>query len=220
MKYFTIFIAAISLLISCSKDNNTNPTTNPTNNFDTVTIGTQVWMMKNLDVDHYRNGDPIPQVTDGTLWSSLTTGAWCYYNNSDSLGAIYGKLYNWYAVNDSRGLAPAGWHVTSDSDWTVLTTYLGDISVAGGIMKETGTSHWQSPNSGATNSSGFSALPGGYRNFIGIYTTIGYYGVWWSSTEHDKDNADSWYLYYLYTGIYRNYNNDKQTGFSVRCVRD
>jgi len=117
-------------------------------------------MCKNLDVDHYRNGDPIPEVQDSAQWVNLKTGAWCYYNNSDSLGKIYGKFYNWYAVNDPRRLAPIGYHVPSDAEWTVLSTFLGGNKGSGGKMKETDTTHWSSPNKGATNSSGFTALPG------------------------------------------------------------
>ena len=124
----------------------------------------QTWMLKNLDVDRYRNGDPIPKVTDPSIWTSLTTGAYCYYNNdSATYAATYGKLYNWYAVHDPRGLAPEGWHIPSDAEWATLETCLGGSSVAGGKMKETGTTHWTAPNTDATNSSGFAGLPGGFR---------------------------------------------------------
>ena len=150
----------------------------------TVSICDQVWMKKNLDVDHYRNGDPIPQVTDPTQWANLTTGAWCYYNNDPANRTTYGKIYNWYAVNDSRGLAPVGWHIPTDAEWTELENCLGGESVAGGKMKETGTTHWLSPNTGATNESGFTALPGGSRSYMnGLYYEIGQSGAWWSSTE-------------------------------------
>ncbi len=130
-----------------------------------VSICCQSWMTTNLDVDHYRNGDPIPHVTDPTEWKNLTTGAYCYYaNDSAKYAAVYGKLYNWYVVNDPRGLAPEGWHVPTDFEWTTLTDCLGGVSVAGGPMKETGTSHWILPNEGATNESGFTGLPGGVRS--------------------------------------------------------
>jgi len=187
-----------------------------------VTIGSQVWMDKNLDVATYRNGDPIPQVTDAATWAGLTTGAWCWYNNDPAMGAIYGKLYNWYAVNDPRGLAPAGWHVPSDAEWTTLTTYLGGDAVAGGKMKEGGYTHWSSPNAGADNSSGFTALPGGYRGINhGSFDGMGSFGHWWSSTEYSASGA--WYriLGYYYAEVYRYYGNfGKSFGFSVRCVRD
>ncbi|MBL0358943.1 MAG: proprotein convertase P-domain-containing protein [Chitinophagaceae bacterium] len=127
----------------------------------TVTIGDQVWMAKNLEVTNYRNGDPIPQVTDPTQWASLTSGAWCWYNNDSVLGAIYGKIYNFYAVTDPRGLAPAGWHIPTMQEWYNPEYYLGGDGVTGGKLKS--VNYWNSPNGGGTNSSGFTALPGGYR---------------------------------------------------------
>jgi uncharacterized protein (TIGR02145 family) len=131
------------------------------NIYHTVTIGTQVWMVENLKTTKYRNGDPIPNVT-GNAWAALTTGAYCWYNNdAATYKATYGALYNWYAVADSRNIAPTGWHVPTDAEWTTLTTFLGGESVAGGKLKETGTNHWTSPNTGATNETGFTALPGG-----------------------------------------------------------
>jgi uncharacterized protein (TIGR02145 family) len=185
-----------------------------------VTICTQVWMLKNLDVSTYRNGDLIPQVTDTIQWANLTTGAYCYYNNdSATYAATYGKLYNWYAVNDPRGLAPTGWHVPSDAEWTTLITCLGGDAVAGGAMKETGTTHWTSPNTGATNSSGFTGLPGGGRNNDGTFGLVVNAGYWWSSSENDTPDAWARYLYYNDGDIDRtNYN--KPYGFSVRCLRD
>jgi uncharacterized protein (TIGR02145 family) len=127
----------------------------------TVVIGTQQWTDKNLDVLTYRNGDLIPQVKDSTAWAALTTGAWCYFNNDPSgYGAIYGKIYNWYAVNDPRGLAPLGWHIATSDEFETLRNALGGSAVAGGKLKTAGTGRWISPNTGATNESGFSALPG------------------------------------------------------------
>jgi uncharacterized protein (TIGR02145 family) len=185
----------------------------------TVTIGQQIWMNKNLDVAYYRNGDPIPQVTDPTVWAGLTTGAWCYYNNDPLLGAIYGKLYNWYAVNDPRGLAPEGWHVPSDAEWTVLTNYLGGYSIAGGKMKETGYTHWYSPNTGATNESGFTGLPGGFRSNNGSYWGLRGNGYWWSSTEDYA--TDAWYRHLgFFSTDLDSPINTKVYGFSVRCVKD
>ena len=142
--------------------------------YTSLTIGTQQWMDKNLDVATYRNGDLIPYVTDPTTWAALTTGAWCYYNNDPSNNGSYGKLYNWYAVNDPRGLAPVGWHVPTDIEFTTLTTALGGASVAGGKMKVTGTTTtWNSPNTGATNTSGWAGLPGGFRFSGGEFSFIG-----------------------------------------------
>ena len=127
-------------------------------------IGTQIWMLKNLDVTTFRNGDSIPQVTSGATWASTTSPAWCYYDNNSANGDIYGKIYNGYAVADSRGLAPIGWHIPTNDEWTILVNFLGGDSVAGGALKQTGTTLWTPSNVGATNSSGFAALPGGYRD--------------------------------------------------------
>ena len=157
-----------------------------------VTICTQVWATKNLDVTTYSDGTVIPQVTDPSAWANLTTGAWCYSNNDPANGAVYGKLYNWYAVAGiydaasladptlRKKLAPNGWHVPTDAEWTTLTTCLGGASVAGGKMKETGTAHWQSPNTAATNSSGFTGLPGGICSNDGTFNLSGSNGIWWS----------------------------------------
>jgi uncharacterized protein (TIGR02145 family) len=188
-----------------------------TTTYPNVLIGTQYWMEKNLEVTNYRNGDIIPYVSDPNAWAGLTTGAWCYYNNDPESG--YGKLYNWYAVTDPRGLAPTGWHVPSDAEWTTLTTFLGGETLGGGKMKTTGTKSWITPNTAATNSSGFSGLPGGSRYAGGTFFGIGSYGSWWSSTEYDT--ADAWYrsLNYDFGGVGRP-NNDKRNGFSVRCLRD
>jgi uncharacterized protein (TIGR02145 family) len=185
----------------------------------TVTIGTQVWTTKNLDVATYSDGTVIPEVKDPSAWASLTTGAWCYYNNDSENGPIYGKLYNWYAVNDPRGLAPTGYHIPTDAEWTTLTDFLGRSSVAGDKMKETGTAHWNSPNQDATNTSGFTGLPGGYCYYSGSFYYIGYYGVWWSSTEVNTSNA--WYRALDYTtGAANRDDGYKAYGFSVRCLRD
>lgn len=185
----------------------------------TIQIGTQKWMSKNLDVAFYRNGDLIPQVTDPTAWANLTTGAWCYYSNDPIQGGKFGKLYNWYAVNDPRGLAPQGWHIPSDAELTTLETTLGGSSVAGGKMKEAGIVNWTTPNTAADNSSGWAGLPGGNRNNNGTFNNVGNNGNWWSSTENNTTNA--WYrnLNYNNGNINRN-NNNKQNGFSVRCLRD
>lgn len=197
---------------------------------EVVKIGTQVWMLKNLDVTTYRNGDPIPQVADPTQWKNRTTGAWCYYENDPTFGAIYGKLYNWYAVNDPRGLAPAGWHVPTDAEWKTLEIYLGMSqsqadsadwrgSDEGGKLKESGTTHWISPNEGASNSNGFTALPGGGRIGGGNFIGINYHGYWWSRTEYGSSIAFFRSLTYDHADVVR-WANDVYHGFSVRCVRD
>jgi uncharacterized protein (TIGR02145 family) len=203
----------------------------PVVNLPHVTICSQVWATKNLDVTTYSDGTVIPQVTDPTAWAALTTGAWCYYNNDAGNNATYGKLYNWYAaagIYDAaslsnptlrKKLAPTGWHVPTDAEWTTLTTCLGGEPIAGGKMKETGTAHWTSPNINATNSSGFTGLPGGYRSGSIMFYSIGDYGYWWSSSESATTSA--WYrnLNYFYGYVFSS-NLNKSGGFSVRCLRD
>jgi uncharacterized protein (TIGR02145 family) len=184
----------------------------------TIQIGTQKWMKENLNTSFYRNGDAIPQITNATDWASATEGAWCYYNNDPVNGEIYGKLYNWYAVNDPRGLAPTGWHVPTDADFTTLITTLGGTAVAGGKMKEAGTSHWTTPNTGADNSSGFGGLPGGWRNYQGQWVPMGDEGLWWSATEISTQGR---YIYLASDSAACNfYGNPKNDGKSVRCLRD
>jgi len=213
----------------------------------TVKIGNQVWMAENLNVEKFRNGDPIPEAKTDEEWEKAGKNeepAWCYYDNDPSNGTKYGKLYNWYAVNDPRGLAPEGWKISSDEEWSVLSTYLGGEEVAGGKMKSTDTQYFgfsvsdseqqdmahtlktgdaikmknARPNGDATNESGFSGLPGGFRTY-GTFGGIGLYGSWWTSTEADTEES-----------YYRNLRfNDgssitgadyKKSGFSVRCLRD
>ena len=188
----------------------------------TVTIGTQVWSTKNLDVSTFRNGDPVPQAKTNEEWKKAGDNqqpAWCYYDNDPANGVKYGKLYNWYAVNDPRGLAPQGWHIPSDAEWTALENTLGGSSVAGGKMKEAGTLNWATSNTGADNSSGWAGLPGGGRNFFGPFSSVGGNGFWWSSTESLTTYAWTRYLGSS-TGLINRYSSDKLNGFSVRCLRD
>jgi uncharacterized protein (TIGR02145 family) len=187
------------------------------NIYKTVKIGKQWWMVENLKVTHYHNGDVIHKVTEDTIWFNLTAGAYCEYENSDT-AAIYGLLYNWYAVDDKRIIAPPGWHVPNKTEWLILVEYLGGFAVAGGKMKEKGTVHWNNPNIGATNESGFSALPAGTR-FYDCYCSIGEDARFWSSYM-ESGNGD-WAMY-LHRGIseaqYSFYN--KWMGLSIRCIRD
>jgi len=202
------------------------------NVYQTIKIGNQWWMAENLRVTQYRNGDPIPHVTDYSAWSGLSTGACCNHSNDEGNVASYGRLYNFYAVDDSRNIAPEGWHVPTDEEWKQLEMYLGMSQAEangtgfhdrgtdeGGKLRETGTTHWASPNIGATNESGFTALPGGTRSFNGDFSNMGSSAKFWSSTEYYSHNA--WYrlLYYDLSQVSRNYGN-KHYGFSVRCVRD
>ncbi len=197
------------------------------NTYKTILIGTQEWMAENLNTSIYRNGQEIATNLSYVDWQSTTNtelGAWVYYNNDPVNECPYGKLYNWYAVNDSRGLCPTGWHIPSDVEWNVLQEYLG-IVVAGALMKSegtlgAGTGYWNAPNLGATNSSGFSALPGGYRYDTGEFAEKGVRGHWWSSTPNGIYYA--WYRFLDYNNslVYRYANLYTTDGLSVRCLRD
>ena len=190
------------------------------NIYNTVQIGTQCLTKENLKVSKYRNGYAIPTGLDNATWGSTSSGAYAIYNNENANDVIYGKLYNWYAVADNRGLCPNGWHVPTDGEWTTLTTYLGGESVAGGKMKSIGTTYWNSPNTGATNESGFSALPGGSRFNNGSFNSIRYNAVFWSATEKDYNSAWICNLNYDNGNVNRNLNFYKQDGWSVRCFKD
>lgn len=184
-----------------------------------IQIGAQRWQRRNLDVSTYRNGDIIPYIADNTKWSNLSTGAWCYYNNDPELGKIYGKIYNWFAVTDPRGLAPEGWHIPDYSECTTLFNEMGGVgnSTAGGRLKEAGTTYWNSPNTDATNSSGFTALPGGWRpTSFANSQNIGY---WWSSTQYNSTDGKGFYLSYNTGGIGQ-LQVGKGGGCSVRCIKD
>jgi uncharacterized protein (TIGR02145 family) len=186
------------------------------NSYPTVMIGGEVWMQENLQVTHYRNGDAIDLVTDNSAWSR-PSGAYCWYNHDTVINAKrYGALYNWGAVNDSRGLCPAGWHVATHAEWTALTTYLGGTAVAGGKLKS--ALLFLPPNVGATNASGFSARPGGFRVWDGVFSGITERSYWWTSTP---DGFNAWYrtLGYSDTQV-EVYSIGGDFGFSVRCVRD
>lgn len=185
----------------------------------TVTIGTQIWMTENLSVDNFRNGDPIPQAKTRKEWKKAGDEgkpAWCYYDNDPANGAKYGKLYNWYAVNDPRGLAPTGYHIPTEKEWNVLTDYLGGKNVAGKKIKS--TNGWN-PNGNGTNKSGFSALPGGHGYDDGSFGFVGVVGCWWSSTELYTDSA-FFHQINLSEDNLQNSLSDKKFGFSVRCVRN
>ena len=184
-----------------------------------VQIGQQIWTMRNLNVSKYRNGDIIPEVKDTASWANLTTGAWCYHSNSSSNGVVYGKLYNWYAVNDPRGLAPEGWHIPSSTEVSDLINYLGTYAEAGRRMKSTSDAFWIAPND-ASNSSGFSALGAGFRSATGVFNTLGFLTHFWYAEEVSDSTAASIRL--------RNYEKNasfsggwyKKSGYSVRCIKD
>lgn len=185
------------------------------NIYHTVKIGTQVWMLENLKVTRYRNGDPITNITDDIAWKASTKEAYCWYMNDITYGQVYGALYNWYAVSDNRKICPIGWHIPSLTEWTTLSNYLG--STAGGKMKEVGNNHWSNGNYGADNSSGFTGLPGGYRyNSSGLLGSVAYF---WSATEANISTAWSCYLSNANTNLII-LNLPNQEGMSVRCVKD
>jgi len=191
------------------------------NTYSHVKIGNQIWMVENLKTTHYRNGD---EITDGTGVGDISTETdpkyWFAFDDDLDNVSTYGRLYTWYAVNDSRNICPDGWHVPTDEEWTILTDYLGGLSVAGGKLKETGTTHWDSPNDGATNETGFTALPGSYRsNTSGFPHGLGNQGIWWAASESGSE--DAWYrwVYYGDSAVGRD-DNPKQQGFSVRCIKD
>jgi uncharacterized protein (TIGR02145 family) len=239
--FFPLLIMGIFFLCSssCEKDNdNNNPTNGKTtalfnpnvtygkmtdqdgNVYKTVTIDTQTWMAENLRTTKYNDGSSITNVTGATEWVNLTTGAYCDYNNTTNIDTIatYGRLYNWYAVNTGK-LAPKGWHVPTDDEWSALIDYLGGIYVAGDKLKETGTTHWIGPNTGATNETGFTALPGGIRTYNGYFGNVGYYGIWWSATEFSAANAGYRLIDFSSSDVFDG-SWSKELGFFVRCVRD
>jgi len=199
--------------------------------YKTIRIGTQTWMAENLRTTKYRNLQAITNVAGDNLWSTLIAGAYCSYLDSAEYVPVYGMLYNWYAVSSSKILAPTGWHVSTDADWQTLLLYLdahadfssefGVVSTsAGGKLKEMGTAHWFSPNMGATNETGFTALPGGGRDSYSGFdlAAAGKSGMWWTSSE----NVGSSIYYDLSTknnAVYRG-TYPKTSGYSVRCVKD
>lgn len=189
------------------------------NVYKTVKIGNQIWMAENLRVTHYRDGAAIPNVTSNSAWAALTTGAYCDYNNNIVNGSIYGHLYNWFAISDSRNIAPEGWHVPTNAEWTTLINSIGGTSFAGGKLKEIGTTRWLSPNTGATDSYGFKALPSGNRKYDAVFDYIGFTADFWTSTEATTANA--WYvrLYSTSTNV-DIFSYGKLDGFAVRCIKD
>ena len=202
------------------------------NTYKTVRIGDQVWMAENLTVTRYRNGDPLAGVTELDEWVVLEAGAWCESDNDPEKGKAYGKLYNWYAVNDPRGLAPEGWRVPTEEDWQTLEQHLGmkpeelgevefrgNEHNVGGKLKETGTAHWSQPNTGATNETGFAARAGGYRDNDGPFNFFGKYASFWTATEADHGRV--WFrgMATNENGVYR-FSFNKKCGFSVRCIKE
>jgi len=201
------------------------------NVYQTVTIGNQVWMTENLKTTRYSNGDTIPNITNQTTWNNYSVGAYCDYNNDTNYSNIYGRLYNWYVVNDIRNIAPAGWHVPSKAEWNILFKYLDNTvdttftgftgTDIGGKLKETGTNHWNNPNTGATNSSGFTALPSGNRYpSTQSFSNIGLNGsCGWSTTMSNATEAWNPFVTYNNSQVCLGSGN-KKDGLSIRCVKD
>jgi uncharacterized protein (TIGR02145 family) len=227
--YPFIFMGLVLIFsYGCKKDSSDSNNNQPTggtvtdvdgNVYKTVTIGSQTWMAENLKTTRYNDSTSIPLVTDGTAWAGLSTPAYCWYNNDEiTYKNTYGALYNWFAVNTGK-LSPKGWHVPSDAEWSQLIAALVDSTTAGGKLKETGTAHWVSPNTGASNTYGFTALPGGSHYTNGSFYLNGKYGWYWSSTESSSTDAWHQYMQYNAAGIHRTAGS-KIIGFSVRCVKN
>jgi uncharacterized protein (TIGR02145 family) len=209
---------AVGFSVRCIKESSGTVTDIDGNIYHTITIGTQIWMVENLKTTRYNDGTDIYYGTPEE-WADLTSAAFCWYNDSMSVyKEPYGALYNWYAVNTGK-LCPAGWHVPDNDDWNTLITYLGGEEVAGGKLKETGTIHWFDPNEGATNETGFTALPGGSRWDYETYNFINTSGYWWSTDPDDADYAWFQQIINNYSGIYGN-SAYKHCGLSVRCIKD
>jgi len=190
------------------------------NIYPVITIGDQLWMAANLKVTRFRNGDPIPEITDDLEWKEVRTGAFCIYDNDPANRDEYGLLYNWYAVNDPRSVCPEGWHVPSRNELDVLRKCSGDWKTSGGWLREAGYSHWKQPNEGASNKTGFSALPGGARGKDGRFHEFGIRGRFWSSTQFGKFN-ESWNLFLPHNenGALM-FRDELSCGFSIRCIKD
>jgi uncharacterized protein (TIGR02145 family) len=199
-----------------------------------IKIGTQVWMAENLNAGTYRDGTAILKASSDQDWENALDGEkpiWCYYDYNPAMENIYGKLYNWYAVNDKRGICPEGWHIPSVDEWQILIDFLGGDNIAGAKLKESGTSHWDSPNSSATNKSGFSALPGGGKDTRNARfdDPAKSYGMWWTSTAkggevRGSDGSDLSSAWYFSLTAYQNninkFENSKGASYSVRCMKD
>jgi uncharacterized protein (TIGR02145 family) len=250
--YFLLVGILILAIYSCS-DDNTPGTSNNNNNgggsntggcaggpttvididgnvYNVVSIGNQCWMKENLRTTRYKNGTTIPTGLSDAQWQANTSGAYSVYKDSAQNDSVYGKLYNWYAVADTNGLCPTGWHAPEDWEWNVLAKAIDPNAdticngcvqslILGGAMKEIGLTHWASPNTGATNSSGFTGLPGGIRYGSGAYGYVGYYGYWWSATQFSSADAYYRYMDCSRSGVSRS-SYEETYGFSVRCVRD
>ncbi len=190
------------------------------NTYKVIKIGEQVWMAENLRTTRYNDGTQIPYVTDAAAWINLTTPAYCWSNNDLGNKPVYGSLYNWYTVKTGK-LCPSGWHVPTDAEWTIMENHLGGYTIAGGKLKEAGTEHWLAPNTDATNESGFTALPGGWRDGTnGSFLTLGLVNMFWTSQETSPDRAYWREIYYSDGAVYHKSGGDPRFGMSIRCVKN
>ncbi|MCX6232104.1 MAG: fibrobacter succinogenes major paralogous domain-containing protein [Bacteroidetes bacterium] len=238
---YTLILIGFALVLtySCKKETTTTPSLTPVINmyplypaiifnsnlnydstkdidgnvYKTIKIGTQTWMAENLKTTKYNDSTSIPEITNNATWNALTTGAYCWSNNDIKFKPIFGALYNWYTVNTGK-LCPIGWHVSSETEWETLISFLGGDSLAGGKLKETGFSHWNSPNTGANNETGFTALPGGDRGIYGYFGSSGRWGEWWTSVSKIYWMWNDESRVFRYGGVF--YTD----GYSVRCVKD
>jgi uncharacterized protein (TIGR02145 family) len=210
--------AFVSVLFCLSGCHNDSVRDIDGNSYKTIAIGTQVWMAENLKTTRYADGTPIPVVEKYDEWLALTTPAYALYNNDASNLDVYGALYNWHAVQSGK-LCPKGWHVPDNADWTTLIIYLGGSNVAGNDMKEAGSAHWKSPNFGATNVSGFTALPGGFRSSNGSFNYLGISAYWWTSSEFSPANAYYLSMSFRQGFVFKNISM-KSSGYCVRCIMD
>lgn len=225
--FLTFSPIVMLLFFGCTKNEPTTEITPDTtiedvdgNSYHTVTIGTQTWLVENLKTTKYRNGDPIPNLQSDNQWATTSDGAYSDYANNPALSTDRGKLYNWFAVNDARNIAPAGYHVPNAEEWEELVQYLGGEAIAGGKLKEAGLGHWADPNTGATNSSGFTALPTGFRSRDGSFSGLSGFGYYWSASENYQQTS-AWYfgMNMDWAGIEKAIEFEK-TGHAVRCIKD
>lgn len=220
MHYKKFIIFAVTLLwISLAWSHSQTVKDADGNIYVTIGIGKQVWIAENLKTATYNDGRAIPLVTDEKAWKALKTAGYCWYNNDVKNKDVYGGLYNFYTVKTGK-LCPKGWHVPTDAEWTTMVKFLGDENTAGDKLKESGTGHWKNILINATNDFDFTALPGGTRLYSGIFPTFGNsYAVWWSATEYSSLAAYNWGLHETSSRVFKGYDS-KQSGFSVRCIKD
>jgi uncharacterized protein (TIGR02145 family) len=227
-KFYTPMLSGLillfSLTLSCKRDKIPTPlppaspvTDIDGNVYQTVNIGTQTWMAENLRTTKFNDGSLIPNVTDNAVWSNTATSAYCWYNNDMANANPYGALYNWYTINSGK-LAPAGWHIPTTAEWQTLSDYLGGDALAGDKLREVGTTHFASPNTGATNETGFTAVGSGFRNSLGVFSELNNTGKWWRATDGVTTQAR--FVNASVATLFSDSNLNPKAAFSVRCIKD